>query len=217
MSSHRSNLLFLLLERQPALGETLSRFAGEWVECVVIPFPTRLMIRLEASPSLLRITPTGVARVTSPTGETPFEGDLPQPDLRLSGSPGAFLAVLRSGDWSGLAIQGDDTLRQRVHQALRETPFDWPGLLAPYLGEDLVLGVTQWSRSLGRWLDRARDSLLEDAREYLHHEARSVPTRLDQDDRRTLTQALEEAADQLERRIRDLESRLANTSDERDI
>jgi ubiquinone biosynthesis protein UbiJ len=168
---------------------------------IVTPFPTRLMVQLANPPQVLKLSPD-------------HEGETPVAQLTVRGTPGAFLAQLRSNDRRGLQLEGDTVLAARLMQAAQELAIDWDRLLAPYLGAELVNGGRQVMRGALSGFNKIKDSLLADASDYLHHEARWLPTRTRLETWLTDTESARQMLDRLEARLRRLEHK--HTADKDD-
>ena len=179
-----------LLATQPDLAARLAAFAGETVALEVQPFGVRWLVRLGNPPTVL-----DAAQALVPI----------EPDLSISGTPGAYLARLAYRDHGSLKVSGDLALAGRLLNLLAAARVDWPALLAPYLGEEVVGHGGRLLGAVGGWLRQGRDAFLLDAEEYLRHELQILPTRAAHDAWLTAVETLRQDTDRLEARLERLE------------
>ncbi|WP_412852048.1 SCP2 domain-containing protein [Ectothiorhodospira shaposhnikovii] len=132
-----------------------------------------------------------------------------EPGVTISGAP-ATLASLMAGEPGarlpeGVGVIGDPQLARLFSDLLRQVDLDWEELLAGLTGDLVAHRAGEAWRGLSAWLQRSRESLRLDVKEYLQEETRSLPTRgevevfMDEVDR------LRSDADRLQARIQRLE------------
>ena len=170
------------------------------------PFPAATLAVLETTINrLLALDPEGAARLAPLAGRIvavefkgfgnrlyfiPGAGDLQlfaaydaTPDCLLRGSPLA-LATMGLGHrkedalFAGqVEIEGDTALAHRFGAALAGLEIDWEEQLARLTGDPLAHALGQRARAVGRWGERAADTLVQDLKEYLQEEGRLLPSR----------------------------------------
>ena len=133
-----------------------------------------------------------------------------QTDAGVSGTPLEMLHFLapHSAQDSAMAnveISGNRELADSFRSLLRDLEPDWEGELAKYLGDMLAHEAGRRLRQGIRWGRDAGGSLLADAEEYLTEEARLVPSQSEVSHRMQDLPPLEQALDDLDRRIDRLE------------
>lgn len=140
-----------------------------------------------------------------------YEGE---PDTRLRGTPLALarLGISREVDAGAFAsdieISGDTETGQRFKEALDAVELDWEEWLSRATGDALAHRLGSAVRRFSDYLDRAAGTLVKDADEYLHEEARLVPAKIEIENFMDDVDLLRMGVDRLEARVRRLQSRL---------
>ncbi|OGT74652.1 MAG: hypothetical protein A3H44_03140 [Gammaproteobacteria bacterium RIFCSPLOWO2_02_FULL_57_10] len=105
------------------------------------------------------------------------------PDAGIRGSAGAFSRLLLSSSQTdalfspAIQLSGDTHLVQDLHAILAGLEIDWEEHLGNLFGD---VATHQFGQLFGRsrtWGAQTRETLLNDIEEYLHEEARILPTR----------------------------------------
>jgi ubiquinone biosynthesis protein UbiJ len=208
-----------LLATQPDIAASLTGFAEELVEIEISPFKVGLLIRLGNPPVFWSRTAAGSNMSPAADGAEHVQVDemrpnRTRPDLLISGTPGAFLARLTYGDASGLKVTGDVALAGKLLKALGNARVDWHKLLSPYLGDEMVSVGSRLLAATSGWLRQSREGFLNDAEEYIRHEAQMVPTKAANDEWLNATENLRQSIDRLEARIARLESLLLSRNND---
>ncbi|MDG9669856.1 SCP2 sterol-binding domain-containing protein [Hahella sp. CR1] len=137
----------------------LAELDGKWAQLSLTPFNLSLYVRLGERP-----------RFADEAG-----GDV---DLIIQGSPGDFLSYLQNkGGAQNIHIQGDMGLAQRIAAIANNLEVDWEAKLAEHLGDMPAHFLGTRLRGFGRWVKHVGDSFRRDAEEYVHHEARTAPSK----------------------------------------
>ena len=106
-----------------------------------------------------------------------------QADVSISGTPGAFIRVVRSGfDPSvfrdgGLTLEGDPETVADLKTLLGALNLDAEEALAQVLGDTLAHKAANGARTLGHWAADATDSGTANVAEFLVEEARLLASR----------------------------------------
>ncbi|WP_457675256.1 ubiquinone biosynthesis accessory factor UbiJ [Thiolapillus sp.] len=137
-----------------------------------------------------------------------------EPDALLSGSP---LDLLRSGDreqgsqqlFNGrVSISGDTGLAHDFGATLAGLDIDWEEQLSRFTGDIIAHQLGNAARRTAGWTRDTGARLESDLAEYLVEEARLLPHPLEVEDFNAGVDALREATDRLEARLRLLRQRL---------
>lgn len=176
-----------LLNAQPAALSRLQRHSGK-----------SLRLNLPLLPLNLTLDESGRF---SPLTET----NAMEPALSLTPMPSALPLLLGGGTLTDLfRFEGDDLFAADLSRALAD--FDWVLALRPYLGDIAASRVDQFLRGVLAWRQEAHDNTSRNLAEYAvyeqamlaePHAARTFINEVD---------ALREAVDRLEARLRHLES-----------
>lgn len=105
-----------------------------------------------------------------------------EPHVRISGTPAAFVRLVRGGDTTAPAaardavdIQGNLAIATAWQNWLRQLDLDWEEWLATLLGDVPARQISRAARGLAAWAEAAADTLRTDAAEYLSEETSLVP------------------------------------------
>lgn len=107
----------------------------------------------------------------------------------------------------GVTIEGDSGLVHRLQQILADSQIDWEAWLADLIGDTAAHPLANLLRSASHQLRYGSSSLIHSLEEYLHEEARLLPTQVEIDIWQEEVEELREATDRLEARITRLEHR----------
>lgn len=147
-----------------------------------------------------------------------YEGE---PDTRLKGTALALARLgMRRGVDGGtfgadIEITGDTDIGQRFKEALDAVELDWEEWLSQATGDVLAHRVGSTVRGVSSYLKQACETLLQDTEEYLHEEARLMPTRIENDNFVDDVDRLRMDADRLEARVLRLETLRARSAQRR--
>lgn len=106
-----------------------------------------------------------------------------EPDAGISASASAYASLLMSDSQTGalfspaVAISGDTHLVQTLHRIIGGLEIDWQDHFASVFGD---IATHQFSELVGRarrWGARSREAVLDNVEEYLHEEARVLPSK----------------------------------------
>jgi ubiquinone biosynthesis protein UbiJ len=129
------------------------------------------------------------------------------PDTVFSGTPlGLLRGALARGERKelfadDLRIEGDADTGRRLKAVLDAIDVDWEEQLSRLVGDVAAHQLGNLARGLGRWSREASASLTDDLDEYLHEEARLVPTRAEIEAFLAAVDALRMDADRLQQRV----------------
>lgn len=133
------------------------------------------------------------------------------PDACLRGSalnlmrlPSAGNAVLFG---QGVELEGDSGLAHRLQQILADSQIDWEGWLGDLIGDTAAHPLANLLRSARHQLRHGSSSFIHSLEEYLHEEARLLPTQVEIDIWQEEVEELRDATDRLAARV----DRLSNT------
>lgn len=133
-----------------------------------------------------------------------YEGE---PDCTIRGTPLALArlarrrepAAFRSGE---VEISGDSDLAHRVGKIFAAIEIDWEEQLSHLSGDLLAHRIGTLWRDLSTWNRRTRSNLQFDLQEYLHYEARLLPTRPEVEDFLEAVDRLRDDSERLAARLR---------------
>lgn len=157
------------------LSRGLAAHAGKLLEIEVTAPRLRLLVNITGPGIRLGLRPG------SASGQTAGVREDIEPDGRISGSASTLMGLLldRRGDHGlvnpALKVTGDSEFVAEIHRLFRELEIDWQSRLSDLIGdvpthllEELISGVTRFTRESARAVHRNLD-------EYLHEESRLVP------------------------------------------
>ncbi len=176
------------------------------------------LLPLEERSVMIELRGTGLSFCLSVEGQAfRVRGHCPQaPDAWIRGTPRGFL---RLGAGQGgarplfegeVVIEGDTDVGQRFRAVLEAVEIDWEELLSKAVGDVAAHQIGNLVRDLGAWMHHTRAALEADAEEYLHEEARLLPSRLEIEDFLEAVDTLRSDVDRLDARVRRLEARIAS-------
>jgi len=143
---------------------------------------------------------------------TAYEGE---PHAVIRGAPLALAGLLLGNEredslFSGdVSISGDIGLVNRLQKVLRGMGIDWEEHIAQFTGDFAARKLTRVGRALRAWGRDAHARLEQDMSEYLHDEARAVPTGGAVEQFMAGVDRLRSDVDRLEQRIRRLRKNAA--------
>lgn len=132
-----------------------------------------------------------------------------EPDACLRGSALNLIRLPYAGNevlfGRGISIEGNSGLVHRLQQILADSRIDWEAWLADLVGDTAAHPLANLMRSASRQLRYGSSSLIHNLEEYLHEEARLLPTQVEIDIWQEQVEELRDATDRLEARIARLE------------
>lgn len=105
-----------------------------------------------------------------------------EPDASISASAAAFLRLLFSRQQtealfsSDIVLSGDTQILQELHSILGNLDIDWENHFGRIFGDIPTWQASQALQQSREWARNTTSSLLNDVEEYLHEEARVLPT-----------------------------------------
>lgn len=149
------------------------------------PDSPRLLAPLTGRVIELRFEPPGFSLYFSAADARPLilENYPAEADVRLSGSPLAFLKLARSGDphrelFSGeIAVSGDTETARRFQRLFDKLDIDWEEHLSHLSGDWLARRAGNLFRASRQWLLDFGNSNRLDLAEFFAEESRDVPAR----------------------------------------
>jgi ubiquinone biosynthesis protein UbiJ len=106
-----------------------------------------------------------------------------EPDAAISASAGSFVSLLTSDSQTGalfspaVALSGDTQLVQALHRIIGGLEIDWEGHFASVFGDIATHQLAEFAKRARRWGKNSREAVLDDVEEYLHEEARLLPSK----------------------------------------
>ena len=137
-------------------------------------------------------------------------------DVTIRGAPLSLLRFAFAGDREArilseeVSLQGDIALATRLQQIAAKLDIDFEEAFARHLGDAPAHELVRAMRGFGGWLSGTGTALLEDASEYLRHEAAITPRRTEVDRFVNDVDDLRDDAERLEARVARLERRRAD-------
>ncbi|MBA4503319.1 ubiquinone biosynthesis accessory factor UbiJ [Marinobacterium marinum] len=113
----------------------------------------------------------------------------------------------------GVTLTGDTALIHRLQQILAASQVDWEAWLADLIGDTAAHPLANLLRSATHQLRYSGSSLIHSLEEYLHEEARLLPTRVEIEIWQEEVETLRESTDRLEARLTQYEARLPKAPD----
>lgn len=132
-------------------------------------------------------------------------------DVTISGAPLSLLRFAFAGDREArilgeeVSLRGDIALATRLQQIAAKLDIDFEEAFARHLGDAPAHEFVRAVRGFGGWLSGTGTALLEDASEYLRHEAAITPRRAEVDRFVNDVDDLRDDAERLEARVARLE------------
>lgn len=111
----------------------------------------------------------------------------PAPDAGIRGGAGAFSRLLLSSNQTDalfsptIQLSGDTHLVQDLHAILVGLEIDWEEHFGNLFGDIVTHQVGQFFGHARAWGMQTRETLLDDIEEYVHEEARILPSRSEVD------------------------------------
>lgn len=137
--------------------------------------------------------------------------------VQVCGPASEFVRVFTASDKGvalingGLNIRGDSAALQKLQDALSGLEVDWESHLATVIGDIPAHQLGRVLRGSIHWGGKARSSLLRQAEEFIHEEARFAPSRSEVEDFDNRIKKLDSGAMRLRRKLRQLERRFGET------
>jgi ubiquinone biosynthesis protein UbiJ len=169
-----------------------------------------LALRLEGTPITLyfKVAAGRIAIDTRHDGPT---------DASLAGTPLSLASLAGPGAAdrmrsAGIRIEGDAEVAQRFQNLLQQAQPDFEEELSRVVGDVAAHQVANLARGFLGWGRKAAESFSQNVAEYLQEEGRDVPSRVELEEFLESVDHLREAADRLEARLAQVESRRAGLS-----
>ena len=170
-----------------------------------------LASRLEGSSLDLQLQSITTVRATVHGGHLSLLApDEKSADARISGSPPALLQLLRSSrptQGAAASIQGDAEIANLYRQLFLSARPDLEEELSRWVGDLPARKLANLARSVREHARRARHTAYENIAEYLQEEGRDVVNRTELNEYLSGVDAVREATDRLEARLKRLEQR----------
>jgi len=137
-----------------------------------------------------------------------------KPATHLIGPLSEFISLATARDKpsalvnSGVRLLGDSAPLIQLAEILEDIELDWEGELAKMVGDVPAHIAGEGARQLFRFGKRARETFLRHLEEYLHEEARLLPTKLEVEDFIHDVQKLAQDVERIEARIKRVQQQL---------
>lgn len=137
-----------------------------------------------------------------------------KPDTHLTGPLSEFITLATAKDKpsalvnSGVRLLGDSAPLIRLADILADIELDWEGEVAKLVGDVPAHMLGEASRQLLRFGKRTHATFLRHLEEYLHEEARLLPTRLEVEDFIHDVQKLAQDVERVDARIKRLQQHI---------
>lgn len=137
------------------------------------------------------------------------------PDAGIRADAGALLRLLLSSSQSDalfspdIQLSGDTQVVQALHSILSDLNIDWEVHVSRLFGDVVTQQVSSGIAQTRQWSSQAAESLRADAEEYVHEEARLLPSRYEV---RVFSERLDElklAIDRIQARVARLRQNVA--------
>ena len=144
------------------------------------------------------------------SGDDPAD-DSADADVTIRGAPLSLLRFAFAGDREArilreeVSLRGDIALATRLQRIAAKLDIDFEEAFARHLGDAPAHELVRAMRGFGGWLSGTGTALLEDASEYLRHEAAITPGRAEVDRFVNDVDDLRDDAERLEARVARLE------------
>jgi ubiquinone biosynthesis accessory factor UbiJ len=131
-------------------------------------------------------------------------------DTKIRGTPLQMLAVAMTKDnrhrffAEDLIIEGNAELGQQVIELFDELSIDWEDHLSRFVGDVPAYHAGRIVRRINTWLGHTEESLTQNMNEYIHEEAKWLPTREALQDFFSEVDLLRMDVDRIEARIKHL-------------
>lgn len=140
-----------------------------------------------------------------------FEGRV---DVTLQGSPFDFIRLSTSKDTaavfgSNITVLGDTDVAQEFKALFSNLDIDWEEQLSHVTGDVVAHQVGNFVRALCQWAKQTTTTLTQDLAEYIHEEARWLPTREELQDFFAASDKLRDDVERAALRIEHLKNKLA--------
>jgi len=105
------------------------------------------------------------------------------PEACISASAGAFATLLMNDSQTSslfspaVALSGDTHFVQSLHSILGGLEIDWEGHFAAVFGDIATYQLSEFAGRAKRWGKTSADAVISNIEEYLHEEARILPTK----------------------------------------
>ena len=159
-------LINAVLKQDPASALQLQAYRGK-------------ALRVEC-PSPIKLVATLVVEEQGISLRSVFEGE---PDAGISASASAYANLLTSDSQTGalfspaVAISGDTHLVQGLHRVIAGLEIDWQDHFATVFGDVATHQFSELVSRAKRWGKQSRETMLDNVEEYLHEEARLLPSK----------------------------------------
>lgn len=140
-------------------------------------------------------------------------------DVRIRGTPLALLRLAtarakQQATFSGeVEIIGDLALSQLLQSLLRGLDIDWEELLSQKVGDVVARQLGNVVRSFGQWGQQVKSTLESDVADFLRHEVRLLPERLEVENFLDSVDTLRADTDRLEQRVKRLKGLMGEPND----
>lgn len=141
------------------------------------------------------------------------------PDAAISASAGSYTTLLMSNSQTdalfspAIALSGDTHLVQALHRIIGGLEIDWEGHFATVFGDIATHQLAQLAGRAKRWGKSTRETLIDDVEEYLHEEARILPSKSELAQFSTRVDELKLRLDRINARAQRLANKVSAGSD----
>jgi len=160
------SLINLALKQDPVTLRAIARFSGKAMH-IHCSGPITWQV-------FMLVGENGIALQSTYEGPT---------DAKISGSIAALATLGLSKQQSealfkgDISMSGDTSFIQELYAAFKNLDIDWEDHFARLFGDITTNKASELARDTKQWSNNSLDALMDDTEEYLHEEARLLPTR----------------------------------------
>lgn len=144
-----------------------------------------------------------------------------EPDAGIRASASAYAALMMSDSQTGalfsdaVALSGDTHLVQALHRIIGGLEIDWEDHFASVFGDVATHQFAEFVGRARRWGRQSREAVLDNVEEYLHEEARLLPSKSEVAHFSTRIDELKLRLDRINARTQRLDARVSDTPPKR--
>lgn len=140
-----------------------------------------------------------------------------EPDAAISASAGSYATLMTSDSQTStlfspaVALSGDTHFVQALHRIIGALEIDWQDHFASVFGDVATHQFAEFLSRAKRWGKQSREAVLDNVEEYLHEEARILPSKSEVAHFSTRIDELKLRLDRISARTQRLDAKLNDT------